>query len=247
MWRKFKLESVAVEVNNVTKFFNISKSKGISNLFKGISFKKNKKITALNMISFTINKGEVLGIIGTNGSGKSTLLRIIAGIYKPDIGFVKINGSLSPLMQIGTGFQTELKAKENILMNGMLLGMSKKDISKKIDDIMNYAELEKFAGMKLKHYSSGMRARLAFAIAMQIDPEILLVDEILSVGDKNFREKSYRTFLEYKAKKKTILYATHNLEKLSELCNRVLLINDGQKVMIGKPDEVIAKYNEISK
>jgi ABC-type polysaccharide/polyol phosphate transport system ATPase subunit len=237
---------VAIEVNNVTKFFKISKSKGISNLFHGMSFKKNEKIIALNSISFTVNKGEVLGIIGTNGSGKSTLLRIIAGIYKPDIGFVKVNGSLSPLMQIGTGFQTELKAKENILMNGMLLGMSKKDIAKKIDNIMNYAELEKFSDMKLKHYSSGMRARLAFAIAMQIDPEILLVDEILSVGDKNFREKSYRTFLEYKNKKKTILYATHNLEKLSELCNHVLLINEGQKVMIGKPDEVIKKYNELN-
>jgi len=238
------LESIAIEVNNVTKFFKISKPKGISNLAKSISL-KNKSFKVLDSISFTVNKGDVLGIIGTNGSGKTTLLRTIAGIYKPDIGSVKINGRLSPLLQIGTGFQKEMKAKENIMMNGMLLGMSKKEIENKVTAILKYAELERFSEMKLKHYSSGMRARLAFATAMQIEPEILLVDEILSVGDKNFKEKSYRTFTSFKEKQKTILYVTHNLENLSKLCNVGLLLDKGKQVMFGKIDEVIEKYNEI--
>ena len=239
------MESIAVDVNNVTKFFKISKSKGISSLIKEISV-KNKSIKVLDSISFTVNKGDVLGIIGNNGSGKTTLLRTIAGIYKPDIGSVTINGRLSPLMQIGTGFQEEMKAKENIMMNGMLLGMSKKEITNKVDDILKYAELEKFSNMKLRHYSSGMRARLAFATAMQIEPDILLVDEILSVGDKNFREKSYQTFMTYKEKKKTILYATHNFENLSKFCNLALLLNQGKQIMLGKPEEVIDKYNEMT-
>ena len=239
------MESISVEVNNVTKFFKISKSKGISSLIKEISV-KNKSIKVLDSISFTVNKGDVLGIIGNNGSGKTTLLRTIAGIYKPDIGSVTINGRLSPLMQIGTGFQDEMKAKENIMMNGMLLGMTKKEITNKVDDILKYAELEKFSNMKLRHYSSGMRARLAFATAMQIEPDIFLVDEILSVGDKNFREKSYRTFLDYKKKKKTILYATHNFENLSKFCNLALLLNQGKQIMFGKPEEVIEKYNEMT-
>jgi len=239
------LESISVEVNNVTKFFKISKSKGISNLFSGISM-KSQSIKVLDSISFTVNKGDVLGIIGANGSGKTTLLRIIAGIYKPDIGSVRISGRLSSLMQIGTGFQKEMKAKENIIMSGMLLGMSKKEITNKVNDILKYAELERFSNLKLSHYSSGMRARLAFATAVQTEPDIFLVDEILSVGDKNFREKSYRTFISYKEKKKTILYATHNFENLSKFCNFALLLNQGQQIMLGKPDEVIEKYNEIT-
>jgi len=240
------VESVAVEVNNVTKFFKISKSKGMSSLVKGMSSKKTGAFKVLDSISFTVNKGDVLGIIGANGSGKTTLLRIVAGIYKPDIGSVRINGRLSPLMQIGTGFQKELKAKENIIINGLLLGMSKKEITNKVDDILKYAELERFSEMKLKHYSSGMRARLAFATAMQIDPDIFLVDEIVSVGDKNFREKSYKTFISFKERKKTILYATHNFENLSKFCNVALLLNKGKQIMLGKPEEVIEKYNEIT-
>jgi len=239
------LESIAIEVNNVTKFFKISRPKGISNLAKSISL-KNQSFKVLDSISFTVNKGDVLGIIGTNGSGKTTLLRTIAGIYKPDIGSVRINGRLSPLLQIGTGFQKEMKARENIVMNGMLLGMPKKEIENKVADILKYSELEKFSEMKLKHYSSGMRTRLAFSTAMQIDPDILLVDEILSVGDRNFREKSYRTFTSFKEKKKTILYVTHNLESISKLCNVGLLLDKGKQVIFGKTEEIIEKYNNIN-
>jgi len=183
-----------------------------------------------------------LGIIGLNGSGKTTLLRIIAGAYKPNMGRVQINGRLSPLMQLASGFLGELSARENIIMNGLLLGVSKSYIQNKVDDIIQYAELEEFSEMKVQHYSSGMLSRLGFSIAMQINPDILLVDEIMSVGDKDFRKKSYESFLSLKKEKKTILHATHNLELLEEFSDKVLLINKGKLIMIGKPAEAIKAY-----
>ncbi len=237
------MDDFAVDVKNVSKTFEIEKLRGISGITKSVN--ANKTLVALDDVSFQIQKGEVLSIIGLNGSGKTTLLRIIAGVYLPDKGSVQVNGSLSPLMQLGAGFQNDLNAQENIIMNGMLLGLSKNEIESKVDSVMEYAELEKFSNMQLKHYSSGMRARLAFATAMQINPDILLVDEILSVGDKDFRKKSYESFLSFKKDKKTILHATHNLEKIPELSDRVLLLDKGKNVMIGKPDEVIKKYHEI--
>jgi len=194
--------------------------------------------------NFQMNMKIVLGIIGLNGSGKTTLLRIIAGVYKPTSGYVEVNGRLSPLLQLGTGFQGDLDARDNIIMNGMLLGISKSDITNKVENIIQYAELEKFVNMKLKHYSTGMKARLGFATAMQIDPDILLVDEVLAVGDKDFQKKSYETFLSFRKNKKTILHATHNLSKLSEFSDRVLLLDKGKIVIIGNPDEVIRKYSE---
>ncbi len=200
---------------------------------------------ALDGISFSVKEGEVLGIIGLNGSGKSTLLRIIAGVYTPNSGSVQINGNMSSLMQLGTGFQNDLDARENIIMNGMLLGLSKSKITGMVEKIIKFAELENFSNLQLKHYSSGMRSRLAFSTAMQIDSDILLVDEILSVGDKEFQKKSYDAFLSLKKEKKTILHATHNTNKLLEFSDRVLLLQKGKKVMLGKPDEVIKKYGEI--
>jgi len=197
---------------------------------------------ALDDVSFTVKKGEVLGIIGLNGSGKSTLLRIIAGVYKPNIGKVQVNGRLSPLLQLSAGFQAELNASENIISNGLLLGVSKSFIKENVEKIIQYAELEKFSEMKIKHYSSGMKARLGFSIAMHINPDILLVDEIMSVGDKNFRKKSFESFLSLKKEKKTILLATHNLETLSTLCDRVLVLQKGKMVIMGDPEETIAKY-----
>jgi len=184
------MENPAVIVNQISKTFKINKHSGISQLFRKRSISNQKTLVALDNISFTVNRGEILGIIGLNGSGKTTLLRTIAGVYKPDSGSIRINGSLSPLMQLGAGFQRDLAARENIIMNGMLLGISKSEIEQKVDSILEYAELEKFSNMKLKHYSTGMRARLAFATSMQIDPDILLIDEIQAVGDKNFKKKS---------------------------------------------------------
>ncbi len=236
---------IVISVNKVSKIFKLDKPLGVSKIVNQSSNNQNKILEALNEITFTVHKGEVLGIIGLNGSGKTTLLRIIAGVYKPTSGYVEVNGRLSPLLQLGTGFQGDLDARDNIIMNGMLLGISKSDITKKVENIIQYAELEKFVNMKLKHYSTGMKARLAFATAMQIDPDILLVDEVLAVGDKDFQKKSYETFLSFRKNKKTILHATHNLDKLSEFSDRVLLLDKGKIVIIGNPDEVIRKYHDV--
>jgi len=203
------------------------------------------KVVGLKNVSFNVLEGEMLGIIGLNGSGKTTLLRTIAGIYNPDTGSVHVKGRLAPILQIGIGFRDELNAKENIILLGMLMGFSKTEIIHKMDSILEYAELEDFADMKLRQFSAGMRARLSFSVALQVDPDILLIDEVLSVGDLVFREKSFDSFLSFKKNKKTIVYTTHNLNMISELSDRVLLLHHGKNVMIGKPDEVIEKYKEI--
>jgi len=237
------MENVAIKVDKVTKSF---KNDNQSRIFHRKSNQQLKlKLFSLQEISFTVKRGEILGIIGLNGSGKTTLLRIIAGIYPPDTGNVTINGKLSPLLHIGTGFVGDLNAKENIIMNGMLLGISKSEILKRVESIIKYAELENFLNLKLKYFSAGMRARLAFSTSMQVNPDILLVDEIMSVGDKNFRKKSYETFLSFKKNHKTIVHVSHNLERLQEFSDRILLLHKGEMVMIGPPQEVINRYNEI--
>jgi len=238
------MNEIAIYVKNISKIFKLSKPFGISTIIHSNS-KQQKTLTALDEITFSVNKGEVLGIIGLNGSGKTTLLRIIAGVYQPTNGTVEVNGQLSSLMQLGTGFHGDLDAGENIVMNGMLLGISKTEITANVESILEFAELEKFAYMKLKYFSSGMRARLAFATAMKIDSDILLMDEVLSVGDKDFQKKSYESFLSFTKKNKTIIHATHNLNRLSEFSNRVLLLHEGRKVMIGEPDEVIQSYKKL--
>jgi len=240
------MENIAVRLTNVSKTFKLDKPPGLSKVIQAKS-NHQKTLVALDGISFTVSQGEKLGIVGLNASGKTTLLRIIAGVYKPDVGGkVEVNGVLSPLLQLGTGFQADLDARENIIMNGMLLGVSKNNIKQKVTEIIQYAELENFAHMKLKHFSAGMRARLAFATAMQINPDILLVDEILSVGDKDFQKKSYETFLSFTKEKKTLLHATHNLDKLSKYSDRILLLHKGRNIMIGQPDDVIKKYRELN-
>lgn len=239
------MDDIAVRVEDVSKEFKIIKPRGISGLFMRSNPEKYRTIVALDGISFTVKRGEILGIIGLNGSGKTTLLRIIAGVYKPNKGRVQVNGRLSPLMQLAAGFQGELNARENIIMNGLLLGVSKSFIQDKVDEIIQYAELEKFSEMKVQHYSSGMLSRLGFSIAMQVNPEILLVDEIMSVGDKNFRKKSFESFFSLKKEKKTILHATHNLEVLEDFCDKVMLIDKGRLITIGNPIDVLKKYNEI--
>ncbi len=237
------MDNSAIIINNISKTFKMSKPGGILHRIKnGKNHKDFGKITALDSISFSVKKGENLGIIGLNGSGKTTLLRTIAGVYKPDKGWVKINGQLSPLLQLGVGFQVDLDARTNVIMNGMLLGLSKSDIEKNVQNIIEYAELEKFSNQKLKHFSAGMKARLAFSITMNVNPDILLIDEILSVGDKDFRKKSYETFLSLKDNKKTILHSTHSIEKLLEFSDRVLLLHRGRQMIIGTPAEVINEY-----
>ncbi|MDH3765109.1 MAG: sulfotransferase [Nitrosopumilus sp.] len=240
------MNSIAIKLSNVSKKFDLNKNKNMSKR----SHKTNKpsnQILALDNISLTIEKGETIGIIGLNGSGKTTLLRIISGIYQSDSGSVLINGNLAPLLQIGTGFKKELDAEENIIINGLLLGFSKNEIKRKIDDIIKFAELERFRKLKLKDYSTGMRSRLAFSTAIQINPDILLVDEILAVGDAVFKEKSFEIFLNFKKQKKTIVYTTHSINMISDLSDRVILMDQGRILKIGKPSDVISYYKEIIK
>ena len=179
------------------------------------------------------------------GSGKTTLLRTVAGIYVPNSGTVNISGRMSPLLQIGTGFQEELIAKENIVISAMFSGIPKAEIKQKVESVIKFAELEKFSKTQLKHYSAGMRARLAFSTAIQMDPDILLVDEILSVGDMDFSKKSYEKFLSFKKEGKTIVFASHDLEAIKQVADRVLLIDKGKVVLISNPEKAIEKYIEI--
>ncbi len=233
------MESKAIILENITKSFFIQS-------FSVKSNKPNKTtLNALENISFTVSKGEVFGIIGMNGSGKTTLLRIIAGLYQPTTGNLQVNGKISPILQIGIGFQPELTAKENIIISGLFLGFPKKVIESKIDDIVKFADLEQFVGMKLKHYSSGMRARLAFSTVLQLDPDIILVDEMLSVGDAIFKQKSFEAFSSFKSKGKTIVYTTHSVRRLKELCDRVLVLHKGKIFFIGKSEEAVEKYSEL--
>ena len=236
-----------LEVKNVTKIFPYNREKGIFNRIKNTrALYEQKNLIALDNVSFTAKKGEVLGIIGLNGSGKTTLLQVIAGIYQPDSGTVQVNGTLAPILHIGTGFNEELFPSENIVMYGMLLGFKKKEIEKKVDSILKFAEVEQFSAMRLKHFSSGMRARLAFSTMLQLNPDILLIDEILSVGDINFREKSSKALFSFKDKGKTILITTHQLGVLNKLADRVVLLHHGKILMTGEASEVIKKYTEIT-
>lgn len=236
----------AITIENVTKIFNLKKAKSKNSTNNYFDKNLKNKLVALDKVSFSVEKGEIFGMIGANGSGKTTLLRTIAGIYQPNSGKINVSGRITPLLQIGTGFHNELVPSENIVISGMLLGMSKSGISQKVNKIIEFAELEQFANMKLKHFSSGMRARLAFSTALQIEPDIILVDEIFSVGDLSFRKKSFELFKSLKEKNKTIVISTHNLDMLPKFCDRVLLLHHGKIIMIGKPDEVINKYKEIS-
>lgn len=223
--------------------------KNISKIFKEKSslFSNNKSDTvhALQDISFEVKKGEILGIIGLNGSGKTTLLRLISGVYKPTKGEIKVFGKLAPLLQIGVGFRNEISAEESIIMYGMLLGLSKKDIKNKITSILEFAELEEFRKMKIRKFSSGMRARLAFSTAMEVNADIFLMDEILAVGDLSFKEKSQNSLNKLKEQGKTIIHATHNLGTVEEFSDRVLLLDKGKQIGIGEPNEMVKKYKEL--
>jgi len=241
------MNSVGIEVENVTKLFSFDKPEGLFQYLKNLATNslKVKKLIALDNVSFKVSEGEVLGIIGKNGSGKTTLLRTIAGIYAPNSGHVGVKGRMAPLLQIGTGFQEELIAKDNIIISAMFSGIPKDEIKAKVEGIIKFAGLENFSMTKLKHYSSGMRARLAFSTAVQLDPDVLLVDEILSVGDLDFSKKSYEKFLSFKNEGKTILFASHDLESIKQVCNKVLVLDHGKVEMIDEPEKAIEKYIEI--
>lgn len=240
-----KEKEIAISVSGISKTFRIPHEK--INSLRGAfvnAFKKNsyEEFKALDDVSFEVKKGEFFGIIGRNGSGKSTLLKILAGIYEADKGKVKINGLISPFLELGIGFNPELSGRDNIYLNAAVLGLTKKQIDEKFDDIVKFSELERFIDQKLKNYSSGMQVRLAFSVAIHANREILLMDEVLAVGDLNFQSKCLEEFSKYKHLGKTVVLVTHDIFTVQKYCDRAMLIRNGQIKMIGYPEKVGNEY-----
>jgi lipopolysaccharide transport system ATP-binding protein len=200
---------------------------------------------ALKGASFQIHDGEALGIVGRNGSGKSTILKIIAGVYKPTAGRVQVNGKVAALIELAAGFHPELTGRENIVLNGLLLGLSRREISQREPSIIEFAELGEFIDSPVKQYSSGMYMRLGFAIAVQVDPDILLMDEILAVGDNPFQQKCLERIDDFRRRGKTTVLVSHDMQAVRQHCRRVLLIDSGQVVRDGAADDVIAHYEQL--
>ncbi|MFD0869525.1 ABC transporter ATP-binding protein [Paenibacillus residui] len=240
------MNDIAIKLENVSMKYRMASEK-ISSIKYYFIQKMRKKISyvdfhALNNINFEIYKGEVFGIVGLNGAGKSTLLKIIAGILKPTSGKVTKNGAIAPLIELGAGFNGELSGLENIYLNGLVLGYSKKFIQEKVDEIIEFSELEQFIHTPLKNYSSGMRARLGFSIATIVQPEILIVDEVLSVGDHKFKEKSENKMMSMINGGATVLFVSHSLGQVEKLCNRVAWLEKGQIREIGEPQPIIERF-----
>lgn len=209
--------------------------------------KKFQIFEAVKHVSFKVLKGEMVGIIGRNGSGKSTILKIVAGVYTPSEGRVSVQGSIAPLIELGAGFHHELTGRENILINGLLLGLNKRQIKEREERIIDFAELGDFIDSPVKQYSSGMYMRLAFSVAAEVDPDILIIDEILGVGDAGFQQKCFARIQHFRDLGRTILFVSHSTESVRTLCDRVLLMHRGQLITVGRPDEAISRYEEILK
>ena len=237
-----------IEVKNVSMRFNLGIEKGFS-LKQGFvdMFKKKEKINndfwALKNINFDVEKGEVVGFIGSNGAGKSTLLKVIAGVMKPTKGKVSVYGNICPMIELGAGFDSQLTARENIYLNGAVMGYSKEFINSKFDEIVSFSELSEFLDVPIQNFSSGMIARLAFSIATVVDPEILIVDEILSVGDIAFQKKSEEKMLNMINGGTTVLFVSHSIDQIRNMCNKVVWIEKGEVQAIGGK-EVCDKYIE---
>lgn len=243
---KRKKNNVAIKVENLSKTFTIPHEKitSVRGAFVDMfnrkrSYEQNK---VLNKISFEVNKGDCFGVVGRNGSGKSTLLKILAGIYKQDSGKVSINGQISPFLELGIGFNPELSGRDNIYLNGSVLGLTKRQIDEKFDDIVRFSELERFMDQKIRNYSSGMQVRLAFSVSIHARRDILLMDEVLAVGDSNFKQKCLEQFNEFRNLGKTILFVSHDIGAVQRYCNKGIMLRDGVIEMYGTGDDVYNAY-----
>lgn len=239
----------AITVDAVSKSFHLPHEihSGIKQLILSM-FRRNKKRgyetqRVLKGISFSIKKGEFLGIVGRNGSGKSTLLKLLSGIYTPDRGSITVNGTLTPFIELGVGFNPELTGRENVYLNGALLGFGRKEIDIIYNDIVDFAELENFMDQKLKNYSSGMQVRLAFSIAIQAKSDILVLDEVLAVGDEAFQRKCFQYFEELKRDKRTVILVTHSMDSVRQYCDRAIMVKNGKIIADGSPDDVANQYS----
>lgn len=241
------VEDIAISVNDVSKMYKLYDNP-MDRLKESLGLSRKKKYKehyALNHVSFQVHKGETVGIIGTNGSGKSTILKIITGVLSPTGGEVSVNGRISALLELGAGFNGEYSGLENVYLNGSMIGFSREEIDAKLQSILDFADIGEFIHQPVKTYSSGMFVRLAFAVAINIDPEILIVDEALSVGDVFFQAKCYRKFEEFKEMGKTILFVSHDLSSIGKYCDRVVLLNKGEKLAEGGAKEMVNLYRRV--
>ena len=242
-----KDKNIAIRVDNVSKIYRLY-NKPSDRLKEALGFTKEKKYRehkALDQVSFDVHRGETVGIIGTNGSGKSTVLKIITGVLQPTMGNVTVNGRISALLELGAGFNMEYTGVENVYLNGTMLGFTEEEINKRLPEILRFADIGDFVNQPVKTYSSGMFVRLAFAVAINIDPEILIVDEALSVGDVFFQAKCYHKFEEFKKLGKTILFVSHDLTSIAKYCDRVVLLNKGVKLAEGSPRDMVNMYKKL--
>jgi ABC-2 type transport system ATP-binding protein len=240
---------VAISAQNISKSFRLphERTTTLKQVALGIFSKKTyTEYQVLKDISFEVNEGDFFGIVGRNGCGKSTLLKILAGIYLPDKGKISINGKISPFLELGVGFDPELTGYENIYLNGAILGLSKKEITAKLDEIIDFSELREFMDQKLKNYSSGMQLRLAFSVAIHAQAPIILLDEVLAVGDANFQAKCEAVFEELKKERRTIVFVSHSMSLVTKFCNRAILIEKGEIISSGDPEKVAELYEKVN-
>jgi lipopolysaccharide transport system ATP-binding protein len=244
------MNQVAISVKDVSKKYTIGKEKDGSlrgtlvSLFSGGNSSKDD-FFALKNVSFDIQKGDVVGVIGKNGAGKSTLLKILSQITRPTEGKIEIDGRIASLLEVGTGFHPELTGRENVYLNGTILGMTRKEVASKFDEIVAFSGIEKFIDTPVKHYSSGMYVRLAFAVAAHLEPEILIIDEVLAVGDAEFQKKCLGKMKDVAGEGRTVIFVSHDLGAVSSLCNKGILLTGGQVTYLGNIDETISRYTSL--
>lgn len=241
------MSDIAISINDISKVYKLYDNP-MDRLKESLGLTRQKKYKehyALDHVSFQVHKGETVGIIGTNGSGKSTILKIITGVLNPTQGQVVVDGRISALLELGAGFNQEYSGIENVYLNGTMIGFTKEEIDEKLQDILDFADIGEFVHQPVKTYSSGMFVRLAFAVAINIEPEILIVDEALSVGDVFFQAKCYRKFEEFKQMGKTILFVSHDLSSIGKYCDRVVLLNNGKKLAEGDAKEMVNLYRRV--
>ena len=242
-------DSCCIEFQNVVQRFRLIRERPdtLREVFSKIVRRRQQLqiFEAVKQVSFVISKGETVGLVGRNGSGKSTILKIVAGVYAPSEGQVKVQGTIAPLIELGAGFHHELTGRENILLNGLLLGLTKRQVREREESIIEFAELGDFIDSPVKQYSSGMYMRLAFSVAIEVDPDILIIDEILGVGDAGFQAKCFERIEDFRSRGKTILLVSHSMDNVRKLCDRAMLVHGGRVLEDGPPERVIASYEEL--
>jgi ABC-2 type transport system ATP-binding protein len=238
-----------IEVRDVGKTFRIPHNR-VDSLRERVTHplrgREYRQLTALRGISFDVRRGEFFGIVGRNGSGKSTLLKIMASIYAPDRGEIRIAGRLAPFIELGVGFNPELTSRENVVLNGVLMGLSRREAARRLDSVLEFAELREFADLKLKNYSSGMMVRLAFAVMVEADADVMLIDEVLAVGDASFAQKCLQVFRQRRDAGRTIVLVTHDMATVQSFCDRAMLVHDSEVQYVGEPDETALRYYRLN-